>query len=72
MELSEDEIYEKHGEHCGHCDWNTLLPFECEWTCISCRFNLIKGKPELSKIQRKNINFIVRLKFAEHNFFAFV
>ena len=31
-----------------------LLPYEYEFTCISCGFNVIKRKHELSKIQRKN------------------
>ena len=53
MQLSEDEIIEKFGKHCGHCNRNTPLPYEYDWTCISCGFNLIKRKHELTKIQRK-------------------
>ena len=30
MELSEDEIIEKYGKHCGHCNQNTLVPYENE------------------------------------------
>ena len=52
MELT-DEIIEKNAKHCGHCNRNTLLPYEYEWTCSSCAFNLIKRKHELTKIQRK-------------------
>ena len=44
MELTEDEIIDKHGENCGHCNRNTLLPDEYEWTGVSCEFNLIKRK----------------------------
>ena len=66
MELTEDEIIQKYGKKCGHCNRNTLLPYEDEWTCLSCGFKLIKRKHELSKIQRKKINFINRLKYAEH------
>ena len=62
---TEDEISEKYGKHCGHCNRNTLLPYECEFTCIVCGYNVNKRKPELSKIQRKKINFINRLKYAE-------
>ena len=28
MELTEDEIIEKNGKHCGHCNRNTLPPYE--------------------------------------------
>ena len=42
MELSEGEIIKKYGKHRGHCNRKTLLPYEYEWTCISCGFNLIK------------------------------
>ena len=55
MELTEDEI-------CGHCNRNTLLAYEYEFTCISCGFNVIKRKHELFKIQLKKINFVNRLK----------
>ena len=65
MELSEDQIIEKHGKNCRHCNRNTLLPYEYEWTCISCNYNVIRQKRELSKIQRKKTNFVNRLKYAE-------
>ena len=65
MELTEDDIVEKYGKHCGHCNRNTLLPHEFEWTCFSCDYKVNKIKHELSKIQRKKINFINRLKYAE-------
>ena len=54
MELTEDEIIQKHGKRCRHCNRNTLLPYENEYTC---RINLIKRKHELSKIQRKKLIF---------------
>ena len=53
MELTEDEIIEKYGKKCLHCNRNCLLPYEYEWTCLSCGFNVIKRKHELSKIQKK-------------------
>ena len=28
MQLSVDETFEKYGKHCGHCNRNTLLPYE--------------------------------------------
>ena len=49
MELTEDEIIQKFGEHCGHCNRNTLLLNEYEFTCLSCVYNVIKRKHELSK-----------------------
>ena len=65
MELTEDQIIEKYEKHCEHCNRNTLIPYEYEFTCFSCGFNVNKRKHELSKIQRKKINFINRLKYAE-------
>ena len=70
MELTEDEIIEKYGKNCGHCNRNTLLPYEYEFTCFSCGFNVNKRKNELSKIQRKKINLIIRLKYAEVKIFS--
>ena len=70
MNLSEDQIIEKYAEKCGHCNRNTLLPYEYEYTCFLCGYNVIKRKNELSKIQRKKINFINRLKYAEQKIFC--
>ena len=53
MQLSEDEITYRYGKQCGHCNRNTLLPYEYEFTCISSGNNVIKRKHELSKVQRK-------------------
>ena len=64
MELTEDEIIQKYGKNCCHCNRNTLLPYEYEWSCVSCGFNLIKRKHELSKKQRKKF-FNNRMKYAE-------
>ena len=55
---------------CLHCNRIMLLPYEYEWTCFSCGFNINKHKHELSKIQRKKINFINRLKYAELKIFC--
>ena len=62
MELTEDEIIQNHAKHCGDCRRLTLLPNEYDWSCISCGHNVIKRKHEFTKIQRKKINFIIRLK----------
>ena len=70
MELTEDENIEKYAKNCGHCKRNTLLPYEYEFTCVSCGFNVNKRKHELSKIRRKKINFINRLKYAEDKIFS--
>ena len=70
MELTEDEIIQKYAKHCGHCKRNTLLPYEYEFTCFSCGYNVNKRKHELSKIQKKKINFINRLKYAEVKIFS--
>ena len=52
MDLTEDQIIEKYGKHYGHCNRNTLLRYEYEFTCVVCGFNLIKRKQELTKTQR--------------------
>ena len=70
MELTEDEIIQKYGKHCGHCNRNTLIPYEKEWSCFSCNYVVSKRKNELSKIQKKKINFINRLKYAEQKIFC--
>ena len=53
MELIEDEIVQKYGKRCGHRNANTLLPYEFEWSCLSCGYNVNERKHELTKIQRK-------------------
>ena len=70
MELTEDEIIQKCGENCGHCNRSILLPYEYEFTCFPCGYNVNKRKHELSKIRRKKINFFNRLKYAEVKFFS--
>ena len=70
MSLTEDQRVEKYGKPCGHCNPNILLPYEYEFTCISCGYNVNKRKHELSKIQRKKINFINRLNYAEVKIFS--
>ena len=53
MELTEDEIIQKYAEKCLHCSRNTLLPYDYEFTCITCGFNVNKRKHELSKKYEK-------------------
>ena len=50
---------------CLHCNRIKLLPNENDFTCISYGYILIKRKHELSKTQRKKLNFINCLKKAE-------
>ena len=57
MNLSEDEIIQKNAKNCGHCNRNTLLPYEYEWSCFSCDYVVSKRKNELSKRQRKKNKF---------------
>ena len=70
MALTKDEIIQKYGKHCGHCNRKMLLPYEYEWSCFLCNYVVFKRKHELSKIQRKKINFINRLKYAEQKIFC--
>ena len=70
MEFTEDELIQEYAKNCGHCNRNTLLPYEYEWSCFSCKYVVSKRKHELSKIQRKKINFINRLKYAEVKIFC--
>ena len=57
MQLSENEIIQNYGKHCGPCNRIVLLPFGYEWTSVSCGFNLIERKHELSEVQRKKNKF---------------
>ena len=70
MELTEDEIIQKYAKNCDHCNRNTLLPYEYEWSCFSYNYVVSKRKHELSKIRRKKTNFINRLKYAEQKIFC--
>ena len=70
MELTDDEVIQNYAKRFAHCNQNTLLPYEYEFTCISCGYNAIKRKHELSEIQRKKDNFNNRLKNAERKLFC--
>ena len=70
MNLSEDEIIQKYAKKCLHCNRITLLPYEYEWSCFVCNYVVSKRKHELSRIQKKKINFINRLKYAEQKIFC--
>ena len=64
LEPKDDEIVEKYDGQCVHCGRNTLLPYAYEWTCNSCGYNVISRKIEPTKIQRKKLNSINRVKCA--------
>ena len=70
MRLTEDEIIQKFAKNCGHFKRKTLLPYEYEFTCFSCGYNVNKRKHELSKFQRKKINFINRMNYGEVRIFS--
>ena len=69
MELTEDEIIKKYAKNCGHCNRNTLLPYEYEFTCLSSGYNVSKRKHELSKIQRKKIKFYQSIEICWNQIF---
>ena len=53
MELIEDEIIQKFGKKCGHCNRNTLLAYEYEGTCFSCGYNVNKRKMNSQRFNEK-------------------
>ena len=70
MELTEDQMFEKFSKLCGHRSRNTLLHMNMKILVFRAD-NVIKRKHELSKIQRKNTIYIIRLNYAEGKKFAF-
>ena len=57
MELTEDEIIQKYAKNCGHCKRNCLLPYEYEFTCLSCGYNVKKKKTSTLKNTKKKNYF---------------
>ena len=53
MELREDEIIQKYGRNCGHRNRNTLLPYEYEFRCFSCGFNVTNKNMNSLKFNEK-------------------
>ena len=51
--MADDQIFEKNGKQYSHCLRNTLLPYEFVFARVSCGYNIIKQKHELSKLQRR-------------------
>ena len=66
MELTEVEIIiERYAKQCLHCTRKTSIIYENEWTCFSCGLNVTKRKNQLTKIPRRKINFINRIKYSK-------
>ena len=42
MQLSEDKIIKKDAKQYAHCSRKMLFPYEIEFTCISCGYNVSK------------------------------
>ena len=57
MDLTEDQMFEKYAKHCGHCSRNTFLPYEFEFVCIACGYNVIKQNTKSLKF-KKNENIL--------------
>ena len=70
MKLSEDEITEKYPRQCKYCLRKTSLPYEYEWSSISCKFNSIKKNTNLLKYNEKK-TFNTRKKYAENKLLYF-
>ena len=66
MELTEDEIIQRHDRNYLPCLRKKLSPYEYEWTFTSCGYNVVIRKTKLSKISRNKRNFINQLNYAEH------
>ena len=42
MRITEDQNIEMYGKLCMHCMPNLFLPYEQEWSCAACGFNIAK------------------------------
>ena len=54
MEIHDAQILEIYAKQCGHCLRSAFLPYDNERTSITCGYNAIKWKKELTKVQRDN------------------
>ena len=46
------KLISKNAKQCLHCNQNTLLPYEYEFIGLSCGYNVIKRKHELTEITK--------------------
>ena len=60
MELTEGQIIEKYANRCMQSLRITFLPYQHELKGIACGYNVVKRKNELSRVQRKELNFTNR------------
>ena len=60
MELTEDEIIQKYGKRWGIV--TEILPYEYEYTCFSCGFNLIDKNTNSLKYNEKKNKFFESLR----------
>ena len=67
MEETEGEIVQIYAKQCGTYTRNTLQPYEYEWWCVACGYNVIKRKHELSKIPRKKLSIDKNTLNIQHN-----
>ena len=51
MELSDDQIIEKFAKQRLLSLRKTIAPYECEWTCTACGYNVIRRKNEVTEIR---------------------
>ena len=65
MELTEDGIIQKYAKNCGHCNRNTLLPYEYEFNCFVCGYNVKKRKKRTLQNTTETMIFINRINYAE-------
>ena len=65
MILTDEQIFGKYAIICPSGNRNGSLPYQYEWTCYFCNYNIIKQKHELTLNQRKKLSFASRIKYAE-------
>ena len=49
---------------CRRYNRNALFEYEFEFTCLVCGFNVVRTKNQLTKTQKKIVNFKGRLTYA--------
>ena len=72
MELTQDEDLEKYGKQCGHCNQNNLQPYEYDYSCVVCGYNVFKRKHEFSKKRKKKQILSIDKEMLNKNVLLFV
>ena len=57
MELTQDEIIQKYSKLCPSCGRNAMLPYQYEFTCLPCGYNIKKLKINYLKFNEKDKHF---------------